>query len=86
MPGSRGSSRPNTLPGGAGADRILADGGADLVAFGRPALANPDLATRLERNLALNPPDFATFYTPGKKGYTDYPAWAPAREVLETVG
>ncbi len=70
----------------AGAEQILADGGADLVAFGRPALANPDLAKRLERNLVLNPPDFTTFYTPGEKGYTDYPVWAPARELLETIG
>ncbi len=46
---------------------------ADLIAFGRPFLANPDLVARLERGLALNPPDFATLYTPGPKGYTDYP-------------
>ena len=43
------------------------------MAFGRPFLANPDLVTRFERGLALNAPDFATFYTPGPKGYTDYP-------------
>ena len=60
------------------AEQILANGEADLLAFGRPALANPDLAARFERNLPLNPPDFATFYTPGDKGYTDYPALAPA--------
>jgi len=56
------------------ADRIVKNGEADLVAFGRPALANPNLATRLKKGIPLNPPDFATFYTPGEKGYTDYPA------------
>jgi N-ethylmaleimide reductase len=44
------------------------------VGFGRAFLANPDLVARLERGLPLNAPDFATFYTPGPKGYTDYPA------------
>lgn len=56
------------------AESILASGGAELVAFGRPALSNPDLVARLAGDLPLNPPDFATFYTPGEKGYTDYPA------------
>jgi N-ethylmaleimide reductase len=58
----------------ASAEAALREGHADLVAFGRPFLANPDLVARLQRNLALNPPDVATFYTPGPKGYTDYPA------------
>ena len=47
-------------------------------AFGRPALANPVLVERLQHNVTLNPPDFATFYTPGEKGYTDYPVAAVA--------
>ena len=58
----------------ASAEAALHEGHADLVAFGRPFLANPDLVARLQRGLALNAPDFATFYTPGPKGYTDYPA------------
>ena len=58
----------------ASAEAALREGRGDLVAFGRPFLANPDLVTRMERNLPLNAPDFATFYTPGPKGYTDYPA------------
>jgi N-ethylmaleimide reductase len=58
----------------ASAETALREGHADLVAFGRPFLANPDLVERLRRNLPLNAPDFATFYTPGPKGYTDYPA------------
>jgi N-ethylmaleimide reductase len=61
----------------ASAEAALAEGRADLIAFARPFLANPDLVTRLERGLPLNPPDFATFYTPGPKGYTDYPVAAP---------
>ena len=46
----------------------------DLIGFGRPFLANPDLVERLRRNAPLNPPDMSTFYTPGAKGYTDYPS------------
>jgi len=45
----------------------------ELVAFGRPYLANPDFLARARAGRALNAPDFATFYTPGPKGYTDYP-------------
>jgi len=47
---------------------------ADLIAFGRPFLANPDLVARMRANAPLNAPDMSTFYTPGAKGYTDYPA------------
>ncbi|MGI9133937.1 MAG: alkene reductase [Rhodoferax sp.] len=47
--------------------------GADLVAFGRPFIANPDLPLRLRTGAALNPGDRATFYGGGTKGYTDYP-------------
>ena len=57
----------------ASAEAALNERRCDLVAFGRAFLANPDLVTRLERGLPLNAPDFATFYTPGPKGYTDYP-------------
>jgi N-ethylmaleimide reductase len=55
------------------AEAALREGRADLIAFGRHFLANPDLVTRLERGAPLNQPDFSTFYTPGPKGYTDYP-------------
>ena len=58
-------------------DRALADAavaaGADIVAFGRPFIANPDLLARLEKNAPLNEPDRATFYGGGAAGYTDYP-------------
>ncbi|HMS03647.1 MAG TPA: alkene reductase, partial [Gemmatimonadaceae bacterium] len=55
------------------AEALLTGGAADLVAFGRPVLANPDFVTRLEANAPMNAPDFSTFYTPGEKGYLDYP-------------
>ena len=55
------------------AENDLADGLGHLVAFGRPYLANPDLPERLKTGAELNQPDFSTFYTPGEKGYTDYP-------------
>ncbi|MDO8720555.1 MAG: alkene reductase [Polaromonas sp.] len=48
--------------------------GADLIAFGKPFIANPDLVARLRNNAPLNTPDQATFYGGGAKGYTDYPA------------
>ncbi len=48
----------------------------DAVAFGTPFLANPDLPARVKAGAELNAPDPATFYTPGAKGYVDYPASA----------
>lgn len=55
------------------AEAMLQDGKADLVAFGRSFLANPDFMRRIEKNAPLNDPDYNTLYTPGEKGYTDYP-------------
>lgn len=61
-----------------GYDRALADQalaeGADLVAFGRPFIANPDLVERLRRNAPLNAVVKETLYGGGAQGYTDYPA------------
>ncbi|MFN7777910.1 MAG: alkene reductase [Betaproteobacteria bacterium] len=56
------------------AEQVLAAGEADLVAFGRPFIANPDLVARMQAGLPLATPDQATFYTLGAQGYTDYPA------------
>lgn len=56
------------------AEAALADG-ADLVAFGRPFISNPDLVDRLRRNKAFAPGDRSTFYGGGAKGYTDYPVY-----------
>jgi N-ethylmaleimide reductase len=63
---------------GAGFDQergaqYLADSKADAIVYGVKFLANPDLPARFQRNAPLNAPDQATFYTPGEKGYTDYP-------------
>mgnify|MGYP001034769642 CR=1 FL=1 len=57
-------------------DAALAAGDADLVAFGVPFLANPDLPARFAQGAALNPADPATFYGGGARGYTDYPSLA----------
>lgn len=55
------------------ANEALENGVADLIAFGRPYIANPDLLERYKNDADLNVPDMDTFYTPGEKGYTDYP-------------
>ncbi len=54
-------------------DKILAEGSADLVAFGRLFISNPDLPERLRRNAPLHSYDRHTFYGGGAEGYTDYP-------------
>jgi N-ethylmaleimide reductase len=61
------------------ANQALAKGEAHLIAFGRSFLANPDLPARLQQGAALNPPDFSTLYTPGEKGYLDYPVLPGSR-------
>jgi N-ethylmaleimide reductase len=58
------------------AQAAIARGEADLVAFGVPFLANPDLPVRYRSDAALNAPDQATFYAGEEKGYIDYPALA----------
>jgi N-ethylmaleimide reductase len=58
------------------AESNLAAGKCDLVAVGRLFLANPDLVARWKSGAAVNAPDAGTFYTPGPKGYTDYPTLA----------
>ena len=55
------------------AESDLAAGKCDLIAVGKPFLANPDLVARWKAGAAANAPDMSTFYTPGLKGYTDYP-------------
>jgi N-ethylmaleimide reductase len=57
-------------------EAAIANNEADLIAYGIPFLANPDFIERIKRNSPLNPPDFATLYTPGAKGYNDYPLLA----------
>jgi N-ethylmaleimide reductase len=57
------------------AERDLQSGFADLIAFGKPFISNPDLVQRLENDWPLASPDFSTFYTSDEKGYTDYPRY-----------
>jgi N-ethylmaleimide reductase len=53
---------------------VIRDGRADLVAYGVPFIANPDLVERFRTGAELAKADSSTFYTAGAKGYTDYPA------------
>ena len=53
----------------------VSTGSADLVSFGSPFLANPDLVRRYREGLPLNVPDISTFYTGGETGYNDYPMY-----------
>ncbi|MFB9268664.1 alkene reductase [Bradyrhizobium erythrophlei] len=55
------------------ANTMLDSGAADLIAFGKPFISNPDLVERLKQGAPLNDWDKATFYDGGAKGYTDYP-------------
>lgn len=59
-------------------NEVIANGDADLVAFGVPYIANPDLVERFEQEAELAQPDKDLFYTGGAKGYIDYPALAEA--------
>lgn len=71
-------SKTLILSGGydkARAEEDIEKGLGDLVAFGRPFIANPDLVSRMKNDIPLAEPNPETFYTPGKKGYTDYPAY-----------
>ena len=54
------------------------DGAGKAVSFGRHYVGNPDLVERIAAGHALAPFDRKTLYTPGAKGYTDYPRWQPA--------
>jgi N-ethylmaleimide reductase len=55
------------------ANKVLSGNEADLIAFGKLFIANPDLVERFRRGAPLNAPDKATFYGGDAKGYTDYP-------------
>jgi N-ethylmaleimide reductase len=62
------------------AEAAIASGAADLISFGRPSIANPDLPERLAAGAPLTPADPTTFYGGGERGYTDYPRYRrPAR-------
>ncbi len=65
------------------AEKVLAADEADLIAFGKPFISNPDLVERLKSGAALNEPDKATFYGGGAKGYTDYPTLSEKKQAAE---
>lgn len=65
----------------ASAEAALSTGGADLVGFGRPFIANPDLPRRIAVGAEWNEPDRRTFYTGGARGYTDYPSLGASQPV-----
>ncbi|APU67407.1 alkene reductase [Christiangramia flava] len=56
-------------------NKVIEEGDADLVSFGKLFISNPDLPERFKNNWPLADWDADTFYTPGEKGYTDYPAY-----------
>ena len=55
-------------------EQDLTAGNCDLVAFGKPFIANPNLVSKMKSGAPLRAPNPDTFYTPGAQGYTDYPA------------
>lgn len=55
------------------AEKDIEENKGNLVAFGRPFISNPNLVEKLKTGAKLIDADMSTFYTPGKKGYTDYP-------------
>ena len=63
------------------AEADVASGLADAIAFGRPYIANPDLAERLAAGAPLAKDNPRTWYTPGPEGYTDYPAMEGAAAI-----
>ena len=75
----RGTYIANNGYDGASAEKAVASGDADLVAFGRAFISNPDLPERLRKDAPLTPDDRDTWYGGDAKGYTDYPALAEAR-------
>ncbi len=60
------------------AEKAIAEGHADLIAFGRPFISNPDLVQRFKNGWPLaEPAEMSDWYSPiGEKGYTDFPTYA----------
>ena len=63
------------------ANEAIEEGRADLVAFGKPFISNPDLVTRLYLNAPLAPANRETFYGGADQGYTDYPLFAVSSRI-----
>lgn len=64
-------------------NKVIADGNADLVAFGKLFISNPDLVERFEQNIEVSPWDESTFYSGGKEGYIDYEVKTEKEAVLQ---
>ena len=62
-------------------NKVIADGLADAVAYGKPFISNPDLVERFAENAPLADYDQSTLYTPGEKGFTDYPKLAVSKSL-----
>ena len=80
-------TRPSIVAGKydeARAEWVLSKGYADLVAFGRPFVANPDLPRRLAKGLPLATFDSNTLFGGGEHGYSDYPSWSDTRRAGAT--
>ena len=71
--GGKGAWMLNNGYTGEMAQEAVRSGLADLVAFGKPFISNPDLVERLRQNAPLNPWDSSKFYGGGAEGYLDYP-------------
>jgi N-ethylmaleimide reductase len=56
-------------------NRLIGEGLADLIAFGRPFIANPDLVQRFSQSAPLAEIDWETVYASGPRGYSDYPTY-----------
>ena len=65
------------------ANKVLAAGEADLIAFGKLFISNPDLVERFKRGAPLNELDKATLYGGGAKGYTDYPVLGDTQQAAQ---
>ncbi|WP_144868349.1 alkene reductase, partial [Hyella patelloides] len=64
------------------AEKAIADGNGDLIAFGRPFISNPDLVKRFGSNLPLNPPaEQDVWYSFGQEGYTDFPTYDESQAI-----
>jgi N-ethylmaleimide reductase len=68
------------------AEAVVTKGDADLVAFGRYFVSNPDLPMRIKQGLPLSDYDRSTFYTFDARGYIDYPAYAESELSLRSAG
>ena len=63
-------------------NRLIREGLADLIAFGRPYIANPDLVQRFADGAPLAEVDWETVYASGPRGYSDYPTYQPSQPTM----